>query len=1049
MERLLLDDLTGAYLRAGLNDLLDELALERARNGTHYALAMLDVDHLKTLNDVYGHATGDAALRAVAERASRVLRAGDKLFRYGGDEFLLVLPGTTHDVAEAVARRVRDQVVANPVEAAVWVSVNVSLGVAATDEPGCSGTSEELFERADKRLYMAKRAGRNTVVAGDTPLKLTREGPLRQTRLVGRESALEALDDFLVAGASVPQDRVLHLTGERGAGFTRLLNEVEVRAGIAGKVVRRVVAEPADTGVHLRALARAYGELLPPDPAEEEVMERLAQDAEAHGLVLLVEGGRWLDAGSRILLTNRLKRGGAKLVEVVLAGEAAVFQAGTSVELTPFTTAQVSEWLSAALGLSVEAATAEALAQAGLGLPARVARLVDALVKGINAEGGVPSAEKLAHADPARIRELAQLDQEPEQVIDLPEWDAPLVGRAQWLEGAKSAVGGARLTVLVGPGGVGKSRLAAQLALELAHDAPGGTHWIDLRAVRDARLVPRLVAERLGLEPTDDVGAMASQLGETTRRLVFDEMDGVADQLGWVDQLLAAAPNLRLLATARMPLRLAGEVNLNVPELSVTAASELFRRGMHRVAEVGDFGYEQDEQIEALVRRIGLSPLVVELAAAWTRAFSVEELSERLAQTPEFLTAAPGTAPLTTRFIDVTRDLMSEAEREALGTLALIPAGFTADVARSAANASTFFLLALLERSLIRREGERYTVHAAIAERYRDGLADPAGARRRVATAFAELARQLEGMSGKERTLRGYRTADSERPNLAFAVREAAASGDEQAAWPLVRLLRGYLDVRGWARAGLDLFQEVEGLLPPRTDPELRAWVGETIALYKLQLEDLVGASERIAGALALLKPLGPTKTAGLALNTFGMILATQGEWQEALRTFERSAAVREQIGDSVGAAQARGNLAIVLLQMNRHPQALSALRAALVNYRKVQHYTGVALTQLHIASLGRESGLLTLEERNEQARAALELAESIGYAQVARDAAGELATGLEEARLFADAQEMLERALEWAQTGEDEAQRREYLERIQRVSQKRQALTEELAQRN
>lgn len=1048
MERLLLDDLTGAYQRTGLSDLLDELALERARSGTDYALAMLDVDHLKTLNDVYGHATGDAALKAVAERASRVLRAGDKLFRYGGDEFLLVLPGTTHEVAEAVARRVRDQVVANPVEAAVWVSVNVSVGVAATDEPGCSGRSEELFERADMRLYMAKRVGRNTVVAGDTPLKLTREGPLRQTRLVGRDAALEALDEFLAAGASVPQDRVLHLTGDRGAGFTRMLNEVEVRAGIAGKVVRRVVAEPADTGVHLRALARAYGELLPPDPAEEEVTERLAQDAEAHGLVLLVEGGRWLDAGSRILLTNRLKRGGAKLVEVALAGEAAAFQAGAAVELAPFTAVQVSEWLSAALGLSVDAATAEALAHAGQGLPARVTRLVDALVKEISAAGGVPSAQKLAQADPQRIRELAQEDLQPVGVVDLPEWDAPLVGRAQWLEGAKGAVSSPKLSVLVGPGGVGKSRLAAQLALELAHEAPGGTHWIDLRAVRNARLVPGLIAERLGLETVDEIAALAAQLGEAPRRLVLDELDGVADQLGWVEELLEAAPNLRLLATARMPLRLTGEVNLNVPELSVTAASELFRRGMHRVAEVGDFGYEQDEQIEGLVRRIGLSPLVVELAAAWTRALSVEELSERLAQTPELLTAAPGTAPLTTRFIDVTRDLMSEAEREALGTLALIPAGFTAAVARSAANASTFFLLALLERSLIRREGERYTVHAAIAERYREGLADPAGARRRVAAAFSDLARQLEALPGRERTTRGYRVADAERANLASALREAASSGDEQAAWPLVRLLRGYLDVRGWARAGLDLYLEVEKLLPPPTGAELRAWVGETIALYKYQLNDLVGAAERIAGALALLKPLGPTKTAGLALNTYGMILATQGEWQEAQRTFARSAAVREQIGDGVGAAQARGNLAIVLLQMNQHPQALSALRAALVNYRQVQHYTGVALTQLHIASLGRESGLLTLEARNEQARAALELAESIGYTQVARDAAGELATGLEEAQLFADAQEVLERALEWVQAGEDEAQRHAYLERIQRVSLKRQALTEELAQR-
>src|SRR5690554_3330648 len=228
MERLPTDDLTGAYQRGSLTHLLEELAEEHGRTGAHYALAMIDVDHLKTLNDVYGHATGDAALRAVAERASRVLRAEDMLFRYGGDEFLLVLPGTTHEVAEAVARRVRDSVVANPVQAAVWVNVNVSVGVAASDEPGSSGLGQELFERADERLYLAKRVGRNTVVAGDTPLQQPGEGPLRQTRLVGREDALAQLDAFMAASLNAPEERVLQLTGQAGAGFTRFLNEVEV-----------------------------------------------------------------------------------------------------------------------------------------------------------------------------------------------------------------------------------------------------------------------------------------------------------------------------------------------------------------------------------------------------------------------------------------------------------------------------------------------------------------------------------------------------------------------------------------------------------------------------------------------------------------------------------------------------------------------------------------------------------------------------------------------------------------------------------------------------
>src|SRR5690554_3095783 len=1036
MERLPTDDLTGAYQRGSLTHLLEELAEEHGRTGAHYALAMIDVDHLKTLNDVYGHATGDAALRAVAERASRVLRAEDMLFRYGGDEFLLVLPGTTHEVAEAVARRVRDSVVANPVQAAVWVNVNVSVGVAASDEPGSSGLGQELFERADERLYLAKRVGRNTVVAADTPFR-SAEGPLRQTRLVGREDALAQVDAFMAAGVATVEERVLRVAGPAGVGFTRFLNEVEVRAAIAGRVVRRVQAVAADTGVYLRALAQPYGELLPPDPTEEEVRERLANDAAAHGLVVLVEGGRWLDAGSRILLSNRLRRGGAKVVEVVEDGAPGAFHLGSTVTLAPLGVKQVGEWLSAAVGTAVSAPTREALTQASGGLPARVVRLVDRLVRELSADGAV-SAEQLASASADLVHRLASAERASAHDIDLPQWDSPLLGRGQWIKTTLGTLRAARLGVLVGPGGIGKTRLAAQLAQELAPDAPGGTHWIDLRAVRDAALVPGLIAERLGLEGCESVADVAAQLMPEPTLLVFDELDGVADQAGWVEALLEAAPQLRVLATSRMPLRLVGELDVNVPELSSSAAAELFRGRMHRLDEDEGERAEEDEQIQGLITRIGPTPLAVELASAWTRALSVAELNERLEQKPELLTDAPGLAPLTARFIDVTRDLMSEGEREALGTLATVPAGFTADIARSAADASPFFLLALLERSLIRREGERYTVHAAIAERYKGGLVDPQGARLRVARAFSEAAARIEEMSGQERSTYGYRQMDVERANLFFALRELAEAGEEERVWPLVRTLRGYLDVRGRWREGAQLFQEVLSSLPEATGRELLGWVGESVALFKLHLGERQEALERMRAVLDGLAPLGPTRTSAMAWNTLGMIHGNLDDPNGALRSFEASASMRADLGDTVGEAQARGNMAIVLLQMDRPEQALAALQAAAAKFREVRHASGVAVTLVHLARLGRESGLLSVEERNEHAREALETAEGMGFTTAAQEAAGELAGCLEEAGLLADAESVLERGLEWARVSDSQQVEADYRKRIQQVRHRR-----------
>ncbi len=1054
MGHLVVDELTGAFQRAGLTELLNDLARRHESTGAHFALVMFDLDHLKTLNDVYGHATGDAALKAVAERSARVLRAGDRLVRYGGDEFLLVLPGTTLEVAEAVARRVAVQVTANPVEAAVWVHVHLSMGVAATDEapaavsavaepgvgpndrepePGYHPLAARLFGRADTRLYLAKRAGRNMVVAHDIATPADGNVPLRETRLVGRDEHLARIDKFLTSSATSADERALHLTGPAGAGFTRMLDEVTVRARIAGRVVRRLVASESDRGVYLRAVARAYEQRLPPDPSEEEVAEALAQDAEGHGLVVLLEEGRWLDPGSRALLAHRLREGGTRLVEAVPDGGEGLFNPGSTVALDPFSAAQTRAWLSAALGAAVDPETGEALARVGEGRPAVIARLVGMLARRLSQEGTPPTAARLASVSPAVVLDLAPHDQEAarEPTVFLPQWPDPLVGRSRWLAGALQAVGGARLTVLVGEGGVGKSRLAAQLARELAQEHPGGTHWIDLRAVQSAAVVPGLIADHLGMERTEDILELGRALDERPRLLVLDELDGMADQVGWVGTLLAAAPSLRVLATSRMPLRLVDERYLEVPELTVASACELFRRGLERE---GGGEHVADDELTALVEQVGLNPLAVEMAAAWTRALSVAELRDRLSHHPEILIQAPGLAQRTARFIDITRQLMSEWEQETLGTLALMPAGFLAETARNATEASPFYLLALLERSLIRREGERYTVHAAVAERYRAGLRRPDVARVRVVGALAGFAEGILNMEGPERTGRGYRLVDAERANLVFALKLAAGSGDTEVVWPLVKLLRAYHDVRARAREGLEVFTYVAHALARCPDTELRAWVEETIALFEHQTGSTAASEARMQVVLKMLEPLGPTMTMALALNTAGIMAANGGRNEEALAALERSADMRAQLADAVGEAQARGNIAIVLSFMAKHSEAYVALGRALEKYREVGQPAGVALTLFNLAELGRTQGLMPLEECIALARESLKIAEGVGYTACARDAAAELASGLEAAGRKDEARSALERALDWARLSPSQGIQAELAERLRQL---------------
>ncbi len=163
VEQATHDQLTGLYNRRHVEDVLRK-ELDRAqRHARPLAVAMLDADHFKNINDTYGHQTGDEVLRAISDRCRRTLRSNDVLGRYGGEEFLIVFPETNLEEAGAVAERLRVAVAESPIQVGDnALAVTVSIGVASF---AAGQDLEKLFERADSALYAAKQDGRNLVRA--------------------------------------------------------------------------------------------------------------------------------------------------------------------------------------------------------------------------------------------------------------------------------------------------------------------------------------------------------------------------------------------------------------------------------------------------------------------------------------------------------------------------------------------------------------------------------------------------------------------------------------------------------------------------------------------------------------------------------------------------------------------------------------------------------------------------------------------------------------------------------------------------------------------
>lgn len=166
------DALSGVPNRRFLDRQIEALISGARRHGRPLAVALLDVDRFKRVNDRHGHAVGDAVITAVAERLRSRLRTEDHIGRFGGEEFLALLPDADADAAAAVAEDLRAAIAADPIETAAGpLTVTISVGWAAWED---DDAGHELVRRADAALYDAKEAGRNRVAGAPTGERMSR-----------------------------------------------------------------------------------------------------------------------------------------------------------------------------------------------------------------------------------------------------------------------------------------------------------------------------------------------------------------------------------------------------------------------------------------------------------------------------------------------------------------------------------------------------------------------------------------------------------------------------------------------------------------------------------------------------------------------------------------------------------------------------------------------------------------------------------------------------------------------------------------------------------
>ena len=473
---------------------------------------------------------------------------------------------------------------------------------------------------------------------------------------------------------------------------------------------------------------------------------------------------------------------------------------------------------------------------------------------------------------------------------NLPRPPSPLIGRTDEIASLVQLVReGTRLVTLTGPGGAGKTRLALGVAGELAAEFPDGAFFVGLAAVNDSDLVPSMIAGALGVNELSGQ-SLARLLGARRVLLVLDNLEHLPEAAQHVVGVLEAGPDVVVLATSRAPLRLSTERTFEVPPLPGDDAVALFVERAQAAAA---------PEIAEICRHLDGLPLAIELAAAQASVLSPTAILARLEQRLALLTRGPRDVSERQRTLRATIewsvDLLDDEARRLFAQLSVFAGGFTLDAAEAICGDVLEPLATLVDHSLLRRSGERFSMLGTIREFARNSLAESdeeADLRERHAAYFIDFAETAyEGRLDAE--TRRADELESELDNLRTALDSVAP--DSARSLQLAGALGWFFHLHSHLAEGRERL--TTALAHAGGDPRHRARALVAAGTIAGWTGDLGSAREPLDSAIALWRELDEPVETALAIEALGWVLFACGQDAESLERFEDALELQRLIG--------------------------------------------------------------------------------------------------------------------------------------------------------
>jgi len=577
---------------------------------------------------------------------------------------------------------------------------------------------------------------------------------------------------------------------------------------------------------------------------------------------------------------------------------------------------------------------------------------------------------------------------------NLPPEATPFVGRTQELADVERRLlqPGCRLLTILGPGGMGKTRLALAAAGQIAAGHPGqflhGIRYVSLADISGPALLPTAVAEACALTfqgTSDLLTQLADYLRPREMLLILDNFEhlcgaqfGALDGVDMLLTLLQEAPNLKLLITSRARLHLQEEWVFDLAGLHYPAAGtavnwtsfsaiRLFQQQAGRVRH--DFTPQESDfqAIAQVCRLLEGQPLGIELAAAWIREFGCLQIAKQIQAGVEFLSTHLRNVPARHRSLTAVFDhswqLLTPAEQITFARLSVFQGSFSAGAAQAVAQAQLADLAVLAGKSLLREEGNgRYTIHELLRQYAAHQLAGLPGEPAQTAARHAHYYLDLLVTHGDSTATESRQAILADLPNARIAWEWAARQQEETSLLAAAKSLHGFYSAQSWFQEGIETFQFALNQFAANpesasTQAEIRCDLLSRKARLHIHIGQLPAARQALAEAVGYLPLVKDPERQSATLGYVAITHFYAGEFSRAADLAAEALRLAEQADNREGAAFAHNMLGSCGKALGDYALAGEHFTQAMKAYRQLHDELGEAMALNNLGNLAQASG--------------------------------------------------------------------------------------------